>query len=227
MFLSPEVVVFCCSPTSSHHGNGEGVMQQVPSNFLSHRPTAFLLSALLAAGWERDRSTSWIPPPQTSFFPGLLPFDTQLASHGYRDDAGMLAQAPKSCMVEAPAGSKDLELAEGSRDQGSFPKIPQNPPATRALTTPISCWHSKAPQLCWDWGFSSDPHRIGVPWWLFSCLETTLKQSESEVTVKTSFWIGCFLGCWGCAPPSRTQASVWKSALVPRLILIPVNFAPS
>lgn len=157
MFLSPGVVVFCCSLTSSHHGNAGG-MQQVPSNFLSHHPTAFSLSALLVAGWERDRSTSWLPPPKTSFFPGLLPFGTHLASCGYRDEAEMLPQAPNLRVVETPAGSKTLELAEGSRDQGSPPKISQNQPTTRALTSPISCWCSWAPQLHWDWEFAGDAH---------------------------------------------------------------------
>lgn len=195
--------------------------------FLSHHLTAFSLSALLVAGWERDRSTSWFPPSQTSFFPGLLPFHTHLASCGYRDDAEMLTPAPNSSMVETAAGSKALELAEDCRDQGSFPKIPQNQPTTGAFTSPISWWRSKSPQLHWDWGFASDPYGNGAPWWLFSCLETPLRQSESEVVMKISFWIRCFLGCWGCAAPSCIQASVWKSALVPRLILITVNFAPS
>lgn len=195
--------------------------------FLSHHLMAFSLSALLVAGWERDRSTSWFPPPQTSFFPGLLPFHTHLASYGYRDDAEMLTQAPNSSMVEIAAGSKTLELAEDCSDQDSFSKISQNQPITRAFTSPISWWHSKAPQLHWDWGFASDSYGNGVPWWLFFCLETPLRQSESEAMVKISFWIRCFLGCWGYAPPSCIQASVWKSALVPRLILIIVNLALS
>lgn len=115
--------------------------------FLSHRPVTFSLSALLVAGWERDRSTSWFPLPQTSFFPGLFPFATHLTSYGYRDNTEMLTQAPNSSIVETPAGSKALQLAEDSRDQGSFPKISQNQPTTRALTNPISCWRSKTPQL--------------------------------------------------------------------------------
>lgn len=66
-----------------------------------------------------------VSPSSNLFLPGFFPFDTHLASCGYRDNTEMLTQAPNSSMVATPAGSKDLELPEDSRDQGSFPKISQ------------------------------------------------------------------------------------------------------
>lgn len=168
----------------------------------SHSPVPFCFSLCWPAGWEGEMRTSWFPPSPNLFLPStssLWHLPGQLWIQGCQQRCWPKHQSggfsdPNMRVVETKAHRKALQLAEGSRNQGSFPKIVhsilQKQPTTIAPSTPTSCWCPKAPQLYCGWGYTNDLHQIAMP-----CpLSSAWRQPQNRVNLKSwwkSFWINC------------------------------------